>query len=244
MATLRQAMVTLALAGSLATGGCATPARHWTAPPDAAGATVAPVRTLARIVLLPPLYETDGEVPVTWTASTEHAGLLDATLRFLTDWKGYRVQVADTGRMASGRAADELRGALLAHQRSQSTPDARLPADLATRVREFAVQQQADGVALLGVMHVDLNAQRWALIYGTALVTLGVGQWFYLDSLGTYTDAAIFDGATGALLWWGRNQAASAGQPAPATDIPRFAFDALPTALRGVADHDPKAGGR
>ena len=241
MAQLRRTVLALVLGlvAVLAAGGCAAPAQHWTAPPEAPGAGTAPVRALTRLVLLPPVYEVDGSVPARWSAVSESARLRAATVRFLVDWKGYRVDTADARATATGLTADALRSALLAHQRAQPAPGARLPADLAARVREFAALQQADGVVVLGVMHLDLNPERWAVIYGTALFTLGVGQWFYLDSLGTYTDAAIYDGRSGAPLWWARHQAATAGNPSPADDVPRFAFDALPTALPGAPGSVP-----
>jgi hypothetical protein len=33
------------------------------------------------------------------------------------------------------------------------------------------------------------------------------------------------------VVWWARNQSGGWGEPAAASDIGRFAFDALPTAL-------------
>jgi hypothetical protein len=224
-------LIVLALAACVAAGGCATPPQHWIAAASGPGESVPRVRALARIVLLPPIYEIDGWIEGAWSAETENARLRDETVRYLAEWKGYQAEVAGTTMTATSLTADALRGALLAHHRNWPAPGTPLPDALAASVREFASVHRADGIAVLGVRFFGLDAERWAAIYGSTFFTLGIGQWFYLATLGTHTDAAIYDGATGALAWWARNQAGLWGDPLPARDVGRFAFDALPTAL-------------
>jgi hypothetical protein len=225
-------LIVLALAACVAAGGCATPSQHWIAAASGPGESVPRVRALARIVLLPPVYEIDGGIDGAWSPETENARLRDETVHYLAEWKGYRAEAAGTTTTATGLTADALRSALLAHHRNWPAPGAPLPDALAASVREFASVHRADGVAVLGVRFFGLDAARWGVIYGTTFFTLGIGQWFYIASLGTYTDAAIYDGATGALAWWASGQAEEfGGRPLAAKDIGRFAFDALPTAL-------------
>lgn len=99
----------------------------------------------------------------------------------------------------------------------------------ATALRTLAAAQRVDGVALLGVRFVGLDAARWGRLYGLTFFTL-VGMYGYLGTLGTYTLAAIYD-ASGQVLRRARAHAGSFGAPLDAVDVGRFAFDSLPPGL-------------
>lgn len=211
--------------------GCATPRESWVAGDAVLGEAAMPkVRVLKRLVLLPPTYDIDGNIERPWVKETEDQRLQAETIRYLGEWKDYRVKPALAPAVQGALAPSELRVRLLDHL-AVAFPGARLPEALATGIRQIAAAQEADGVVVLGVRYVGLNAQRWGAIYGITFLTMGIGQYGYLATLGTYFTAAVVDGSSGEVVWWARNQSGSWGEPAAASDIGRFAFDALPTAL-------------
>jgi len=216
---------------ALCAGGCATPLpAPWIATTTAAdGGVVQPVRTLRRIALLAPAYEIDGKVDRPWSAEVEDARLRDEIPRHLFDWKGYVTLLVPAGGAGATDEIGTLRERLLAHE-IVAAGNAPLPPELAAALRTLAATQRVDGVALLGVRFVGLDAARWGRLYGLTFFTLGVGMYGYLGTLGTYTLAAIYD-ASGQVLWRARAHAGSFGTPLDAADVGRIAFDSLPPAL-------------
>jgi hypothetical protein len=185
------------------------------------------VRTLKRLVLLPPNYSVDSSVGKNWSQVSADRRLQEETIVFLRDWKGYRAAPVAAGDQAS--AAQSLRAKLLA-QLAAGPPGTPLPEELAAEIRRVAASHGADGVVVLGVRFEGLTAARWAQIYAVALLTIGVGQYAILDKVATFFDAAIYDGGTGALAWWARNKRDGA-EPLDPSQAGRFAFDDLPNAL-------------
>ncbi len=222
---------------ALLAGGCSTNKESWAVGGSGTGEPEThKVRTLKRLVLLPPAYEVDSSVAKGWSQAAAERDLLNETIDYLRDWKGYLVTQALS--VDSALAPRELRLRLLAHLAAKP-PGTPLPGNLAAEVRGLAERQGADGIAVLGARFEGLTAERWAQIYAVALVTIGVGQYAILAKVGTYFDAAIFDGATGSLVWWARNKK-DYPEPLDPAKAGQSAFDALPNALTDAQLDDHK----
>lgn len=213
---------------ALLLASCSTARENWVAEFSGTSETATPkVRTLKRLVLLPPNYSVDSSVGKNWSQVTADRRLQDETIIYLRDWKGYIAAPVADGAQAS--AAQSLRTKLLAHL-AAGPPRTPPPEELAAEIRRVAASHGADGVVVLGVRFEGLTAARWAQIYAVTLLTIGVGQYALLDKVATFFDAAIYDGGTGALAWWARNKR-DGSEPLDPSQAGRFAFDALPNAL-------------
>ncbi len=216
------------LLAALLLASCSTARESWVAEvPSTSEAAIHKVRTLNRLVLLPPNYAVDSSVGKTWSQVTAERRLQEETISYLRDWKGYMAAPVPDGGAAA--AAQGLRTKLLAHL-AAGPPGTPLPKELAAEIHGLAADQGADGVVVLGVRFEGLTAERWAQIYAVALLTIGIGQYAILDKVATYFDAAIYEGGTGALVWRARNKR-DGSEPLDPSQAGRFAFDALPNAL-------------
>lgn len=189
------------------------------------GVSLPRVRQLKRLLLLPLDYEIDGKVPKSWDPVVENARVQDSVIRYLEDWRDYRVKPAP------GLAGAELRLRLLEPLSHAPAAGTWPPQPLRADIQRLALAHGADGVLLLGLRFEGLDAKRWGAVYGIAFFTLGLGELAYVASLGTHYTAAIFDGSDGALVWSARRHGGSSDQPDAALHAGRLAFDTLPNAL-------------
>lgn len=186
------ALLIAALAGCSSTwqsGEAVTPTSY------AAGADAVPryAGKLRRLVLLPVFYE-----PVASECSprpvAELARTLDVRARaYLVDWKGY--DVLEAGDAPPGDARAALARDLGRWQVRE--PEARLPPpQLRAPLRQLAAARGADGVVVMhaapeciGALDITLN-----------LLAVGMPN-FYGKALGRNFSGALYESATGALVW-------------------------------------------
>lgn len=187
------------------------------------------VSNLKRLVILPPKYEIDGTVDKGWSQETEDQRVQEAAIRYLEDWRDYRVKPASGLEAGNALHTEELRGRLL-DLLSGSGQQTKLPKETRTAIQRLATAYEADGVVVLGLRYEGLNAKRWGAVYGIAFFTLSLGMWPYLFSLGTDYTAAIFDARDGEMVWYGRIHQESFDRPGGAGHV-ALVFGSLPNAL-------------
>ena len=229
MAKLSALVLNACLAIGLA--GCTTQGDHMSVTYSTVeGVKLNRVSKLKRLVMLPPMYVIDGNVEKGWSPEAENKRVQEAAIRYLEDWRDYRVKPASGRHAESVVPTEELRVGLLGLL-SSSGQTTKLPKETRAAINKHAMIYEADGVLVLGLRYEGLDARRWGATYGISLFTLSLGTIPYLASLGTHYTAAIFDANDGELVWYARNHGGSSDQPDAATYVGPFAFGTLPNAL-------------
>lgn len=202
------------------------------------GTTLNRVSNLKRLVFLPPRYEIDGKVSKDWSLETENQNVQENAIRYLEDWRDYRVKPASGQQAENASSIEDLRVRLLGLL-SSSGQETKLPAETRAAIQRLATEYETDGVLVLGLRYEGLDAKRWGTVYGVTFFTLGFGLFPYIASLGTHYTAAIFDAKDGELVWYARSHGGSFDQPDAALYVGSLAFGSLPNALPQVMFDKP-----
>jgi len=202
------------------------------------GTSLDRVSSLRRLVLLPINYEIDGDVSEEWSQEAEAKKAQEAVINYLENWRGYLVKPTCSQQAEGSFSAEELRVRLL-DQLSSSGKETKLPVETLDTIQKIARAYDADGVLVLKLRYEGLDTKRWAAVYGITFVTMGIGQYFYLFTLGTHYSAAIFDAKDGELVWYAQSNAVSWSHPVPGDYVGSMAFATLPNALPQVMFDKP-----